>query len=198
MYLYRCFMKSSAVLLLRTFLLVLFLLPVITGCSQKGKPKKQAKKTTAKIVKPAPDTTHRDTDTVVMRNKADSIVAEAKTYLGIRYRYGGEDTNGFDCAGFVCYVFKHHGIKLPRTADAQALLGKEIDRQHIRPGDLVFFKGSNMRSNAIGHSGIAIENKDGKVLFISATVSAGIHIDSIDGPYWKERYVKAKRIIITK
>lgn len=183
---------------LRFIVMLLFLLPVVTGCAQKGKPKKSGKKTTAKVVKPAPDSTRKDTDTATLNTKADSIVAEAKTYLGIRYRYGGEDTNGFDCAGFVCYVYKHHGIKLPRTADQQALLGKEIDREHIRPGDLVFFKGSNARSPAVGHSGIVVENKNGKILFISATVSAGIHIDDIDGPYWKERYIKAKRIIISK
>ncbi len=194
-------------LLLKKFLFLILLLTTISSCAQhkkivskkRPKQKKETQKNAVKSeVKAKKENDTKDSDTIILTNKADSIVAFAKKYLGIKYRYGGQDLNGFDCAGFVCYVYSHHGITLPRTADAQSLLGKEVTRKSARAGDLVYFKGRNIRSKTIGHVGIVIENNNGQIKFISATVSSGIHIDDIDGPYWKERYVMVKRILLKK
>jgi len=168
----------------------------VTGCAQHknavGHKKHQRKNS-------AVQTGNGKTDSTVHHHeltKADSIVAFAKKFLGVKYKYGGETSNGFDCAGFVCFVYGKYGVKLPRTADAQELLGKAVKRESIQTGDLVFFKGRNLNSKSIGHVGIVVENYGGKIRFISATVNSGIHIDDIDGTYWKERYVGAKRILI--
>ncbi len=153
------------------------------------KQKTPVKKAAEKKVKP-------QVDTVTCLTTSDSIVAFSKKYLGIKYCYGGEDAKkGFDCAGFVAFVYRHYRIKLPRTADAQALLGVNIKRKDAIPGDLIFFKGSNKKNKAVGHSGIVVENKDGKLKFISSTVSAGIHIDDLDETYWKERFISIRRIV---
>ena len=191
----------------KNLLIYVFLLLTLSGCAQhKKKPAKKAtvnktqqKKPAAKTpVKQKPIVKARDTDTAILTNKADSIVSYAKKFLSVKYRYGGEDTLGFDCAGFVSFVYRRHGIKLPRTADAQALLGKEVNRQTMRPGDLVYFKGRDLKSKSIGHVGIVTARTPEKIYFISATVSAGIHIDDLDGTYWKERFVIAKRILVSK
>ncbi len=190
---------------LKNTFLILFVLFTLSGCAQHKKvTKKKQPKKTAKVDTKKPTNIHdsdsakNDTLSAIAKDKADSIVAYAEKYLGVRYRYGGMDPKGFDCAGYVCFVFNHQGIKLPRTADAQALLGVEVSRKNARPGDLVYFKGRDVHNKAIGHVGIVIENNNGQIKFISATVSAGIHIDDIDGTYWKERYVFTKRILTQK
>ncbi len=178
-----------------SFFLVLTI--IIVGCAHHKKiqhQKDQAKRTS----NPRPVVKAKETSSLPLTNKADSIVAFAKKYIGVKYKYGGDNPSGFDCSGFVCFVYKHNGVKLPRTADAQALLGKEVSVKNMRPGDLVYFKGSDKREKGIGHVGIVVENKNGKIKFISATVSSGIHLDDIDGPYWKERFVMGKRILISK
>jgi hypothetical protein len=135
-------------------------------------------------------------DTAICLSRCDSIVAFSKKYIGVKYCYGGEDAKkGFDCAGFVMFVYRHFGIKLPRTADAQGLLGTHVKRKDAMPGDLIFFKGSNRKNKAIGHSGIVVDNKDGKIKFISSTLNAGIHIDDLDEAYWKDRFISIKRIV---
>ncbi len=173
------------------YILILFLIAsTFNSCAQHKKTttkKKNSKKTNQLKIK--------DANTAVLGSKADSIVLFSKKYLGVKYKYGGQDAKGFDCAGFVCFVYAHHGIKMPRTADAQALLGTIVTRANLQPGDLVFFKGREIKSKAVGHVGIVVENQAGKIKFISATVSSGIHIDDIDETYWKERYMLAKRIL---
>jgi cell wall-associated NlpC family hydrolase len=154
--------------------------------------KNKGKKVAVKQNTPA----KKSADTVAVLTKADSIIRFSKKYIGTKYCYGGENAKtGFDCAGFVCFVYKQYGIKLPRTADAQALLGCQVHRKEARPGDLIFFRGSNKRNKAVGHSGLVVENKDGNIRFISSTVNAGIHIDDLEEAYWKERFISIRRVI---
>jgi peptidoglycan endopeptidase LytE len=98
----------------------------------------------------------------------------ARHLLGVRYRYGGSSPRtGFDCSGFVRFVFAHVGVHLPRVSYDQFDRGRRVSRQGLRPGDLVFFSGA-------GHVGIYIGN--GR--FIHAPHSGTVvSIDSLHGSY---------------
>lgn len=120
--------------------------------------------------------------------KARDVTEEAKKYIGVPYRFGGTDTNGFDCSGFIQYVFRKEGMQLPRAADEQYHLGKKISKSALRPGDLVFF---STYAKGVSHSGIYMGNGN----FISATSSRGIAVADMTGGYWAERYIGAKRIL---
>lgn len=114
------------------------------------------------------------------------LVDTAKNYIGVRYVYGGTSTNGFDCSGFVNYVFSQYGIDLPRTSRGMYdYAGTSVTA--LQPGDLVFFN----ISKSTTHVGIYLGNDQ----FISATTSRGVKIDSLASNYWGSRYIGAKRVL---
>ena len=126
----------------------------------------------------------------VERNLADKLINFAKSFLGTRYVYGGSSPKGFDCSGFVSYVFSNFGFSLPRTADEQANVGDTVTRDSLEKGDLVFFK--TLGSSIINHVGIYIG--DGQ--FIHASSGAGkVIISPLNEGYYLSHYVKAKRVI---
>ncbi len=117
-----------------------------------------------------------------------AILAEADKYRGVPYVFGGTTPSGFDCSGYVKYVFEKQGISLPRLADEQYNVGVEVSRANLKAGDLVFFE---TYEPGPSHSGIYIG--DGK--FISATSSRGVAVADLDTGYWGERYIGAKRVV---
>jgi cell wall-associated NlpC family hydrolase len=127
--------------------------------------------------------------------EGSDILQIANRYLGTRYRYGGTTPAGFDCSGFVCYVFGEAGYTLPRSSGEQARMGESVGRNSLQPGDLVFFKGSNSKSKSVGHAGIVTENTgDGTFNFIHSATSSGVRVDSSESIYWNIRYLMAKRV----
>lgn len=123
-----------------------------------------------------------------MTGREREVTNEARKYIGIPYRFGGEDTSGFDCSGFIQYVFSRQGIQLPRSADEQYASGRYVSVNSLEPGDLVFF---STYTEGVSHSGIYMG--DGR--FISATSSRGIAVDDMKSGYWFDRYVGAKRVL---
>ncbi|HHW56937.1 MAG TPA: SH3 domain-containing protein [Clostridia bacterium] len=126
------------------------------------------------------------------RNLVDNLIEYAKTFLGTKYVYGGSTPAGFDCSGFVQYVFKHFGFSLPRTADDQATIGEKVNREDLQPGDLVFFK--TLGSQVINHVGIYIGNGQ----FIHASSGASkkkVVIGSLEEDYYASHYATARRVI---
>ena len=113
--------------------------PVVSSSSQA--------KTTPKKSAPAP---------VVQSNSGSSsgqqIVSYAKNFLGVPYVWGGSTPSGFDCSGFVQYVYRHFGVSLPRTTYSQIAMGRSVSRSELQPGDLVFFRSA-------GHVGIYVGNE---------------------------------------
>jgi cell wall-associated NlpC family hydrolase len=114
-------------------------------------------------------------------------VATALSYRGVPYRNGGSDPSGFDCSGFVQWVFAQHGMKVPREVRDQYDLGRKIGRTDIRPGDLVFFD----TSGGASHVGIALGGDE----FVHAPSSRGVvRVENYTSEYWKKRYVGTRRI----
>jgi len=119
------------------------------------------------------------------------VVDRAMTYIGVPYRLGGNDPKvGFDCSGFVTYVYRNTlGLVLPRTARQLATVGVGIAREELQPGDLVFF---NTRGSPNSHVGIYLG--DSKFVHAPRTRTL-VRIDSLDDPAYARRYDGARRIL---
>jgi len=137
-------------------------------------------------------------DTVLKINydqMIDSIICFAEKHLGIRYRAGGKTKSGFDCSGFIFYVFSKFGMNLPNGARNQALKGMPLEVKDIKKGDLVFFKGRNSRDPHIGHVGLVVEKNDSAIRFIHASTRKGVTYDFTYSDYYRIRFIGAKRLL---
>ncbi len=123
-------------------------------------------------------------------SEGERIVAKAKEYLGVPYVYGGTSPSGFDCSGFVYYVFRQCGYTITRTATSQNGDGYQVSRSDLRPGDIVIFY--NSAKSAIGHSAIYIG--DGQ--FIHASSSGGrVMITNLSSSYYDTHFYSARRVV---
>ena len=116
------------------------------------------------------------------------IIQSSMDYLGVPYVFGGTSPYGFDCSGYVQYIFALAGISLPRTADVQYEVGLPISTTDLVAGDLVFF---STYTYGASHVGIYL----GENNFIHASSSRGIAIDSLGSSYWSSHYIGARRIL---
>ncbi|MDR6195509.1 C40 family peptidase [Siphonobacter sp. SORGH_AS_0500] len=128
----------------------------------------------------------------------NDLINTAKSYGGTNYRTGGGTSVGLDCSGLVQVSFKQIGLKLPRTASEQAVVGQTIHVNDLRPGDLVFFntdfKGKSI--SKINHTGIVTHvNGDQEVMFIHASSSRGVIEDNLYADYWQRGFIKATRLL---
>lgn len=128
--------------------------------------------------------------------KPADLVDFAKTLKGVPYLYGSmKIENGFDCSGFVNYVFNHFGIKVPRTTVEFTNAGKEISIRESKKGDIILFTGSNAKSGVVGHMGIIVENKKNDFEFIHSVSGKGNGvIVSTMNSYFIPRFVKVIRV----
>lgn len=126
-----------------------------------------------------------------MASKADSLIAKAKNFIGLPYRFGGTSpVSGFDCSGFMQYVYKQTAnINLPRTSGSMAQVGERVSRDELKPGDMVFF---SLGGGRISHVGMYI----GEGRFIhSPSTGKTISITSLDTGYWANKFVTARRVL---
>ena len=126
--------------------------------------------------------------TLISKSKADAVVRTAKKLIGVPYVFGGTTPAGFDCSGFLQYVFKQNGILIPRLADEQHKLGKAVKTKELVAGDLVFF--TTYEAGA-SHCGIYL----GEGQFLHTSSSKGVRIDYLDNTYWAPRFYGAKKIV---
>jgi cell wall-associated NlpC family hydrolase len=165
--------------------LSLILIVVLSGCSASRKLKKIKSDVTTKNNLPS---------TIISNVSANDVVSFAETLIGIRYKYGAESVeDGFDCSGFVNYVFNHFNIPVPRVTVDFANAGEEVPLKETRPGDIILFTGSNAGSRIVGHVGIITENNNGDVKFIHASTSRGVMISGMNS-YFLPRFIKVTRI----
>jgi cell wall-associated NlpC family hydrolase len=126
--------------------------------------------------------------------KVDAIISYAKTFLGVPYRYGGSTPSGFDCSGFINYIFGNFGFSLVRSSYGLAEIGETIALSEIQPGDLMFFKGSNVNSTSVGHVAMVIDVTADEIKFIHSA-NGGVQITNFKtSKYYIQRYVKTKRL----
>ena len=121
-------------------------------------------------------------------SRLPEIIQTALEFLGTPYRNGGSDPSGFDCSGFVQFVFARHGTPLPREVRTQFQEGQKINLDDVEPGDLVFFE---TVSRGASHVGIAVG--DGR--FVHAPSSRGVvRVEPYTASYWSRRFVGARRL----
>jgi len=128
---------------------------------------------------------------------ASELIAFAKNLIGTRYKFGASDPKtGFDCSGFVNYVFKNFGIDVPRQSAAFRNKGKTITLNEALPGDIILFTGTKPGNRTIGHVGIVSSGEGQSLHFIHA--SSGNVKKVIETPLnnrYKNRFVKVIRLL---
>lgn len=136
-------------------------------------------------------------DTTVRKNsqQVDQIINYAKKFLGTPYRSAGMTPSGFDCSGFIYYVMGNFGLTLTHSSYGMAEFGKTVKLSEIRPGDLMFFKGSSVNSSRVGHVALVVEVGPNSIKFIHSSTSRGVVIDNFVGSkYYVPRYITTKRL----
>lgn len=120
----------------------------------------------------------------------ESFVTAARQLMGVPYKMGGETPQaGFDCSGYIKYVYGLFRIPMPRTVDEQYHVGSPARNSVINAGDLLFFKTAG---HSVSHVALAL----GPDEFIHAPSENGVvRIEKLSSPYWKSRFVGARRIL---
>ncbi|WP_182102715.1 C40 family peptidase [Niallia taxi] len=116
---------------------------------------------------------------------ADALIAEGKKYIGVPYVWGGSSPSGFDCSGFLNYVYNKAGVSIPRTVETIWAAGTSVSSP--QKGDIVFF---TTYKSGPSHAGIYL----GDGTFLHAGSTTGVTITSMNNSYWKARYLGAKSV----
>jgi cell wall-associated NlpC family hydrolase len=132
----------------------------------------------------APSAPATESPTGAPPSRYGGVVGIAMQYLGTPYVWGGSSPSGFDCSGFVMYVFSRVGVSLPRTVSTQYAVGVAVSRSELQPGDIVFF-------NGLGHDGIYI---GGNQFIHSPHTGDVVKISALTG-YYDSGYVGARRVL---
>jgi cell wall-associated NlpC family hydrolase len=112
-----------------------------------------------------------------------AVARVATRYIGTPYIWGGTSPSGFDCSGFVRYVYARHGITLPRTVKEQYQIGMPVSRDRLRPGDIVFF-------DRLRHNGLYLGHAR---LIHASTLDGVVKIAGLDDDWFKHRWMGARR-----
>ena len=120
------------------------------------------------------------------------LLEDAKYFKGGKYVWGGTTPEGFDCSGYVQYLYKKHNIDLPRTAWQQSKQGQVVERDELQKGDLLFFLTDKKRGIPITHVGIYIGN--GKFIH-AASKDKGIIISPLTHGNYAKTFVSARRVV---
>ncbi|MGF6207273.1 peptidase P60 [Pseudomonas sp. ADAK2] len=125
---------------------------------------------------------------------ADSILERGMSLIGTRYRFGGTSEAGFDCSGFIGYLFREEaGMNLPRsTREMINVDAPLVSRNNLKPGDLLFFA-TNGRRGRVSHAGIYLG--DDQFIHSSSRKSGGVRVDNLGDSYWSKTFIEAKRAL---
>jgi cell wall-associated NlpC family hydrolase len=123
------------------------------------------------------------------------LLEDAKYFKGGRYVWGGTSPKGFDCSGYVQYLYRKHHINLPRTAWEQSKKGKPVSLEQLQKGDLLFFLTDKKRGIPVTHVGIYLGN--GQFIH-AASRKKGIIISPIDHGYYAKKFVSARRVVASQ
>jgi hypothetical protein len=125
----------------------------------------------------------------------DSVVDFATSFLGTPYRTAGQDENGFDCSGYVYFVFQHFNVTVPRSSRYYRNFGVEVPIEHVQKGDVLVFLSPTR--NEIGHVGIVSKAEGRKSEFLHATSGKKkqVVVTNLKSRSYKKRFVKAVRVL---
>jgi cell wall-associated NlpC family hydrolase len=124
------------------------------------------------------------------------VVDFAKTLIGTPYRYASTDPKqGFDCSGFITYVFSHFNILVPRSSIDFTNVGRTLPADSAKAGDLILFTGTDSTEKFVGHMGLVVSNQNRQLEFIHSTSGKkyGVTITLLND-YYETRYMKTIRI----
>jgi LysM repeat protein len=125
----------------------------------------------------------------------DSIIDYGKTFVGLKYRYGGITPAGFDCSGFIFHIHRHFNLPLPRIPNETSIMGTVVPIDSLQPGDLVYIKTRAAYDNTIGHVMMVIEKTEDSFYVIHSASHAGLVIERFhDAPYYVSRYLFSNRL----
>jgi cell wall-associated NlpC family hydrolase len=163
------------------------LVPILaTGCAAKGPVVATPKPFPGATVPPR--TLPEDVRAAEPAAVQPAVVSLALSLRGTPYKNGGSDHEGFDCSGFVQWVFAHNGLALPREVKDQYRTGRDINTDDVKAGDLVFFQ---TVSPGASHVGIALGGGE----FVHAPSSRGVvRVERYTSGYWADRWVGARRV----
>jgi len=125
------------------------------------------------------------------------LISYAQSFKGVQYKYASADpVKGFDCSGFVLYVFKHFNVHVPRSSSAFAKIGKRVSLEEAQPGDIILFTGPKSGDTRnVGHVGIVTEGGS-TISFIHATSGKAYSvIETPMTPHYRKRFVKVIRVL---
>ncbi|MCG8573974.1 MAG: C40 family peptidase [Flavobacteriales bacterium] len=137
-------------------------------------------------------------DSLKTDNLRDSIVDYASQYLGTPYKWGGASEGGFDCTGFVYFVFKKFGIKVSRASSGYENVGEPRKLEESIPGDIILFTGTDASIRKVGHAGIVYKNEDGMIDFIHSSSSKkhfGVVITRYNNSGYLKRFLRVINIL---
>ncbi len=143
----------------------------------------------------APDTLSTS-KIITAKVSADSLIAFAESLIGTPYKYASIDpSQGFDCSGFITYVFNHFKISVPRSSIDFTNVGTEVPVNDAKKGDLILFTGTDSTERFVGHMGIVISSSDSALQFIhsSSGKANGVVITPLN-EYYKGRFMKVIRV----
>jgi len=132
-------------------------------------------------------------DNWVKLTKEDEIIDTAKEFLGAKYVWAANGPDCFDCSGFTKYVYKQHGITLPRYSGHQAKVGIKVSFDELKKGDLVFFDTEHKFRGIVNHVGIYIGNH--KFIHASSAKKKVIITSFDEKPFYKRRFLRGERVI---
>lgn len=123
------------------------------------------------------------------------LIAFSKTLKGVPYKYASSDpAAGFDCSGFINYVFNHFGIAVPRSSAGFSDQGIPVTLDLAKPGDLILFTGTDSDIRTVGHMGIITYTGDSIVFIHSTSGKAEGVTETTLNPYYMERFIKVIRV----
>lgn len=128
----------------------------------------------------------------------DSIVSYSKQFIGTPYVWGGTTPKGFDCSGFVYYVFKRFGVKVSRASSGYENQGEQVELNSAKPADIMLFTGTDASKRAVGHVGMVVKNENGIIDFIHASSSKkhfGVTITRYNNSGYLKRFLKVINVL---
>ena len=132
-------------------------------------------------------------------SRADSVVSFAMRQLGTKYSYAGTTpATGFDCSGFVQYVFSNFRVAVPHSTALLIDAGRPVAREQARRGDIIVFTGTDATATTPGHAGIIVSEPGQSLRFIhasSARRESGVKLSQVEGTDYERRFMQVRRVL---